>query len=99
DVRPRPSLPLGMMLLFVAHLAFYLRYRVWDKELMLLPTYVVWAVWVGIGAQVFCRALERVILRSVSASALLFFLAAGTLVLNFERVDLSDDWSARRLGE
>jgi len=99
DVRRRPSLQVGLALLFVSHLAFYLSYRVGDKELMLLPTYLVWTVWVAIGAQVFCRALDRVSPVSVSASVLLFLLAAGTLALNFDKVDLSADTSARQRGE
>ena len=34
------------------HVAFYLPYNVGDKELMLLPVFLVWGIWVGLGFQV-----------------------------------------------
>ncbi len=100
-LRRRSSLTAGLALLYVAHLVFYLAYRVADKELMMLPTYLIWAVWVAVGAQMFCRMLDRVLPRgwSISAPALLLFLAVGAAALNFQRVDLSADWSARERGE
>jgi hypothetical protein len=87
-----------LALLFAGHLAFYLPYSVVDKELMLLPTYLIWSVWVAIGAQIAGAWFRR---RRVplSAPALVGLLAAGVTVLNFSRVDLSADWSARRRGE
>ena len=101
DFRRRPSLHVGLGLLFAGHLAFYLTYRVGDKEVMLLPTYLVWSVWVALGAQVVCRGLGRMLPRgwSFSAPVLLLLLALGCLVVNFERVDVSGDWSARQRGE
>ena len=65
---------------------------------MLLPSYLVWAVWVAIGAQVMGDWFAR---RGVPlfATALVGLLAIGVLTLNFSRVDLSADWSARRRGE
>jgi Protein of unknown function (DUF2723) len=97
DFAKRRSLHVGLGLLFVGHLAFYLPYGVMDKELMLLPTYVVWAVWMAIGAQAFGAWCAR---RAVplSASALVGLMAVGCVALNFARVDLSDDWSARQRG-
>jgi hypothetical protein len=98
DFRRRRSLHVGLALLFAGHLAFYLPYGVMDKELMLLPTYLVWTVWVAIGAQILGEWLRH---RGValSAAALVGLLAAGVTALNFSRVDLSGDWSARRRGE
>lgn len=101
DFHRRPSLHTGLALLFGGHLVFYLGYSVSDKELMLLPTYLVWALWVAIGSQAFCRGLAPVLgpRWSIPAPALLFALAIACLIENFGRVDLSDDWSARRRGE
>jgi hypothetical protein len=98
DFRRRRSLHVGLALLFAGHLAFYLSYGVVDKELMLLPTYLVWTVWVAIGAQISGEWLQprRV---PLSAPALVGLLAAGIMALNFSRVDLSADWSARQRGE
>jgi hypothetical protein len=98
DFRRRRSLHAGLALLFAGHLAFYLPYGVVDKELMLLPTYLVWAVWVAIGAQALGEWFRRRGM-PLSAPALVGLLAVGLLALNFSRVDLSADWSARRRGE
>jgi hypothetical protein len=98
DFRRRRSLHVGLALLFAGHLAFYLPYGVMDKELMLLPTYLVWTVWVAIGARIAGEWFQHRRL-AVSAPALVGLLAAGIAVLNFSRVDLSADWSARRRGE
>jgi hypothetical protein len=86
-LRRQPSVHAGVALLFAAHLLFYLAYEIPDKELMLLPTYLCWAIWVAIGAPIFCRALSRTLSRGVSvpAATLLFGLALGCLVLNFPR--------------
>jgi len=101
DFRARPSLHIGLALLFAAHLAFFIPYQVVDKALMFEPTFLVWAIWTAIGAQILCAALARRLPDgwSISAPALLFFLALGCLVVNYPRVDLRDDWSARQVGE
>lgn len=94
------SLTAGLLLLFAGHLVFYLAYRVGDKQLMMLPTFLVWSIWVAAGAQALCRALDRGAPGwSMSAQVLLLFLAVGAAAFNFQRVDLSADWSARERGE
>ncbi|MGH7787176.1 MAG: protein O-mannosyl-transferase family [Candidatus Binatia bacterium] len=98
DARNRPSLHVGLALLFLGHLAFYLPYGVMDKDLMLLPTYLVWTVWAAIGAQVLAGWCARRRL-PMSAAALVGLLAVGALAMNFSRLDLSEDWSARQRGE
>jgi hypothetical protein len=84
--------------LFAGHLAFYLPYGVLDKELMLLPTYLIWTVWIAIGAQILGQWFQHHGV-PLSASALVGLLATGIALLNFSRVDLSADWSARQRGE
>jgi len=37
--------------MFLATAAFYVDYRVVDKDTMYLPAYLVWALWVGLGYQ------------------------------------------------
>ncbi|MCB0208989.1 MAG: DUF2723 domain-containing protein [Anaerolineae bacterium] len=42
----------GMLLLmFLAHTSFYISYGAGDKKTMFLPTYLIWALWLGIGYQ------------------------------------------------
>ena len=99
--RRRPDVHLGLAAIFLAHLAFVLTYDVGDKELMLVPTFLIWAIWIALGARVLAQAVAdwtrgRI---AVPAGALLLLLAAGNLMINFHRVDLSQDWSARRRGE
>jgi hypothetical protein len=101
DVRRRPDVHLGLATIFLGHLAFVLSYDVGDKDLMLVPTFLVWAIWVALGVRAFARLVpvwtEGKV--AVPLAVLLFMLAGGNLLLNFERVDLSHDWSARRRGE
>ena len=99
--RRRPDLHLGLTVIFLAHLAFVLTYDVADKETMLVPTYLIWAIWVALGVQVLTREIARWTHGRVAipVGALLFMLAVGNLIINFNRVDLSRDWSARQRGE
>lgn len=87
-----------LLLLFVVNAIFYVNYRVVDKNTMYLPTYVIWALWLGLGLQHLWRWVEN--------SRLLWpsrLVIVTTLLLavswNWQRVDLSDDWSTRQQGE
>jgi hypothetical protein len=96
----------GMLLLmFVCHALFYINYRVADKETMFLPTYLIWALWVGLGYQrlmdwMSCESDGRILrwgmgaLRAVMIGAVLLAIA-----WTWNAVDLSDDWSARTRGQ
>jgi hypothetical protein len=101
DVR----LALLLLLMAVAHAAFYIDYRVADKDLMFLPVYLIWALFLGVGYQSLLdwvrsasgqprgiwtgRALTGVIVSAVIVAAL----------WNRPLADQSDDYSARDRGE
>ena len=51
DFNRRRDVHIGLLLLFAGHLSFMLTYDVPDKEVMLLPTYVVWIPWMAIGVR------------------------------------------------
>jgi hypothetical protein len=101
DFRRRPDVHLGLAVIFLANLVWVMTYDVADKELMLLPTFLVWAVWVALGA----RALTALVASwsegrvAIPVAALLLMLALANLAINFGRVDLSRDWSARQHGD
>lgn len=97
----------GMLLLmFGFNAAFYIDYRVIDKDTMFLPTYLIWALWVGVGYQwvldwigspepgKWLAQAERGLLPGVVVAVVL--LAIGW---NWRLADQSNDWSARRRGE
>jgi hypothetical protein len=101
DLRRRPWIHGSLLLMLLGHLSFILTYDVADKELMLLPTFLVWAVWCAMGADRLAafvneRSRELFVL---SGATLLLLMSVGNVVLNFTRVDISDDWSARARGE
>lgn len=94
----------GMLLLiFAANAIFYVNYRVVDKNTMFLPTYLVWALWLGVGYQTVLdwlpsgrgetavRMLVSGIGRGIIAGAVLL-----ALVWNWPLVDLSHDHSTRQ---
>jgi hypothetical protein len=99
--RLRPDVHLGLAVIFLGHLAFVLTYDVADKELMLVPTFFIWAIWIALGAQVIARQVAGWTHGTIAipVGALLLMVAVANLLINFNRVDLSHDWSARRRGE
>jgi hypothetical protein len=99
DRRRKIELPLALM--FLGHLMFAVTYAVPDKEFMLLPTFIFWGFWVVLGAREVARYVsERAAAGvAVSAAVLLVVMAASNVMVNFGRVDISDDWSARNRGE
>lgn len=101
DAPRRPALHVGLGLLFAGHLAFYLSYDVADRDLMLGPTFLVWAIWMALGARALCTWAAARLPRdwAIPAPTLLALLAGTCLLVNYRRVDLSADWSARRRGE
>jgi hypothetical protein len=87
--------------MFVAHLGFFLTYGAPDKDLMMLPTYVVWSLWVGVGAsELNARWSARAATASSPVMAIVLgAIAIGSIGVNYRYVDLSSDWSARESGE
>jgi hypothetical protein len=96
----------GMLtLMFVCTAAFFIDYQVVDKDTMFLPTYLIWALWLGIGyetllAWVRAAGAERPARRD---TRLLQGMIAGAVLLatawNWRLVDQSGDWSVRARGE
>lgn len=93
---------LALGLIFLGNAIFYIDYRVVDKATMFLPTYLVWALWLGVGYQMLLDWLnsrpepnfyQRVLV------GLMVTVVAVALVNNWQLVDLSDDWSSRERGE
>jgi hypothetical protein len=99
---------IAQMLLFLAHAIFFIGYRVVDKENMFLPTHIIWAIWLGVGADAFFKWIVEssfdshlAYQRYAAILALVPFLLLPLLALsfNFRYVDLSNDWSSRTHGE
>ncbi len=95
----------GLLLIFSCTSFFYIDYRVMDKETMFLPSYLVWALWIGAGLQQLLdwagqpdpagsKSRSSILLK---ASLLLIVLLAA--VSTGPRVNLSGDWSTRTRGE
>jgi hypothetical protein len=100
--RPRGGM---LLLMFLCSAAFYIDYRVMDKDTMFLPTYVVWALWLGVGLEWLAGWLREAETEAARRSGAL--LLRGTILatvalslgLNFTQVNLRDDRSARIRGE
>jgi len=100
DFDRRRAVHLGLLLLFVGHLGFMLTYDVPDTEVMLLPTYLIWALWAAIGVRALAgggapRPASRASAPATTAAVLMLAMSATNLVVNFADADISDDWSAR----
>jgi hypothetical protein len=99
DFARRRAVHTALLLMFGAHLAFVLTYAVSDKAVMLLPTYVIWDLWVGLGAAALVRFAVEDDRRPLIVPGLVAALAVAALALNYSYADVSEDWSARRKGE
>jgi hypothetical protein len=95
----RRRLAAGLALMFIANAVFYVGYGAGDKRIMFLPTYVIWAIWIGLGYDWFLDQIDSLPIEAVGAQPLkraapLLFLgmALVTLLINYQHADLSDDW-------
>jgi len=96
----------GMLgLMFLLNAGFYINYQVIDKDTMYLPTYLIWALWIGYGFQellVWVKQVDSVGIRMLSlriSSILILSIVLFSLVWNWRIADLSEDWTSRLQGE
>jgi hypothetical protein len=99
DWTRRQKLHMALMLMFIGHLSFYLTYQVGDKELMFLPTYLIWGIWTGLGIAVLKNAIYQRGARQGFLTTTVLLMVVSSLVLNWGYVDISHDWRARQLGQ
>lgn len=102
-LRREPRLGGALLLMFGVSAAFYIDYRVIDKDTMFLPTYLVWALWLGVGYQWLLDRVREFQPVGHWGSALVQGVLIGAVVLavgwNWRLVDRSADRSARQRGE
>ena len=98
DAPRRPLLHASLATMFIGHLVFYLPYSAPDQDTMLLPTFLIWALWCGLGVYHLEQRLARGPLESMS-TMLLLALAVSVLAFNFPRADIHSNDSARVRGE
>ncbi len=91
-------LTIALALIFLANAVFFIGYGAADKRIMFLPTYLVWAVWIGLGYDRFADRADSLaqeasgLERWPRAVQVLFpGLALVALIVNFQHADLSDD--------
>ncbi len=79
-------------LIFAANVIFYINYRVFDKDTMFLPAFLVVTLWLAVGLN---KLRERVPLAPWGVSVVLLVM----LALNYPRVDLSHNFITRNYAE
>lgn len=103
QLRRRPHHFALFGLIFLANLAFFINYRVVDKETMFVPVYLIWAVWMGegfAGLISWIQGRRRVRKRRSPAWAwALVALAILALVTNWPLVNVRADTRARDRAE
>ena len=101
-LRRRPWIHAGLLLMLLGHLAFYLSYGARDKDAMFVPAYLLWGIWIGLGARVVAGWIAGSIFAAdvpLLAPAALACLVALLVMVNYRYVDASADRSARERGE
>jgi hypothetical protein len=94
----RRRLFIGLALLYLANLIFFINYDVPDKWMMFLPTYVIWAVWVGLGYDWLLAQAARLAgtpglgqrWQHIEQGLFLLFVLTA-LLLNYQYADRSGD--------
>ncbi len=102
----------ALLLMFVGHVIFYINFRAIDKELMYLPTYLIWTIWVGYGFELILAWNDQTFLKkpilssrkpvnlaNLLLSSIMIAAALFALIFNWRLVDLSQNQSARDKGE
>jgi hypothetical protein len=85
------NLSIGMFLMFLGYTSFYISYNVIDKDTMFLPSYLLWAIWIGFGIQYFLEKLNQYHYYKFGLGVL--FISIFTIMLNnLPLVDRSKDW-------
>lgn len=90
------SLSVALGLIFVVTAAFYINYRVFDKDTMFLPTFLIVSLWIAMGL----RGLQDRLGRAGAAVGWgAVAVIAAMLFVNYPRVNLADNWTAREYAE
>jgi hypothetical protein len=101
---------ISLVLMLFGNIGFYISYRAVDVETMYLPIYLIWALFCGVGYQQVFHWLEpitthsqaevkvyrwsNIMIRGVLIGSIIFAMG-----INWQSVDRSKDWSARKKGE
>lgn len=96
----------GMLsLMFLTNAFFYINYRVIDKDTMFLPTYLIFALWLGVGYQTLIHwtAAPKSAAAPFRPEKVVQWAMIGVVALavgmNWQRVDQSSNWSTREQSE
>lgn len=79
-------------LVFAANAAFYVNYRVFDKDTMFLPAFLIVAVWMAAGLSALQRRLPGAVWGAAAVLAIM-------IVINYPRADLSGNTITREFAE
>ena len=98
--KTNPKLNLGFLLMLIGYLAFYLPYGAVDKEFMFLPSHLIWSIWIGLGFLALKKWSKSIqpSFEKFSYNVLILLVVSGFL-FNLSYVDISNDSSAREIGE
>ena len=88
--------------IFLPSVIFYTNYNVVDREFMVTPSYLVWALWIAVGwtevSEDVASLFQDWRVRSM-APALILVLPLAALLVNYPLVDLSGEREIRETGE
>lgn len=85
--------------MFLLSAGFFIGYRVLDKITMFLPTYVIWAIWLGLGLQWILSVEWAATWTPCMLRATYMLIVAASVVWNLSLADQSHDRTTRERGE
>jgi len=94
--RKNITFAVGIFLIFLANIVFFINYRVLDKDTMFLPAYLMWAIFIAVGLEAIEKKLNDfmslmkfgVWYKKLTAASLMLIIIMG-LCLNWRWVDMS----------
>lgn len=94
--RKNITFAIGISLIFLANIVFYINYRVLDKDTMFLPAYLMWAIFIAVGLDGIEKKLKHVVspmgfgvwYKRVTTASQILLIIIG-LCLNWRWVDMS----------
>ncbi len=94
-------LGLALLLMFLFSAGFYIGYRVIDKNTMFLPTYLIWALWLGYGYQTILSWLDAdmAVWGHRIVAGVIVALVIAACLWNWPLASRAGDTSVRQRGE
>jgi hypothetical protein len=90
--RKNARVAVGILLIFLANVFFYVNYRVMDKDTMFLPAYLIWAIFIAFGLETTSQLIKRFVSSGMFATRFKDALMAAQILIIIMALSLNWRW-------